>query len=164
MPIPGGPGAYVANGSEHDEIGDTTHLPDHHIRLTERRFKKLELLKDAPYEIEGCSGVALMPCGSSKGPSREAYDRLIAEGVDISWIYSLSLNPLPDEVFETLKKKDLVIVPELNYLGQWSSLLRQDGINAISITQYTGLPFKPGDLAERIKQTLDATEKVGATR
>jgi 2-oxoglutarate ferredoxin oxidoreductase subunit alpha len=164
MPIPGGPGAYVANGSEHDEIGDTTHLPDHHIRLTERRFKKLELLKDAPYEIEGDGGVALMPWGSSKGPSREAYDRLIAEGVDISWIYSLSLNPLPDEVFETLKKKDLVIVPELNYLGQWSSLLRQDGINAISITQYTGLPFKPGDLAERIKQTLDATEKVGATR
>ena len=26
MPLPGGPGAYVANGSEHDEIGDTTHL------------------------------------------------------------------------------------------------------------------------------------------
>ena len=31
MPIPGGAGAYVANGSEHDEIGDTTHLPRHHI-------------------------------------------------------------------------------------------------------------------------------------
>ena len=26
FPVPGGPGAYVANGSEHDEYGDTTHL------------------------------------------------------------------------------------------------------------------------------------------
>ena len=27
MPLPGGPGSYVANGSEHDAMGDTTHLP-----------------------------------------------------------------------------------------------------------------------------------------
>ena len=27
MPIPGTPGNYVANGSEHDAMGDTTHLP-----------------------------------------------------------------------------------------------------------------------------------------
>ena len=52
MPIPGGAGAYVANGSEHDEIGDTTHLPKHHIRLTERRFNKLKLLGGAHHEIE----------------------------------------------------------------------------------------------------------------
>ena len=29
MPIPGNPGAYVANGSEHDHMGDTTHLGEH---------------------------------------------------------------------------------------------------------------------------------------
>ena len=164
MPIPGGPGAYVANGSEHDEIGDTTHLPEHHVRLTERRFRKLDLLKDGPYELEGDASVALMPWGSSKGPAREAYDRLVAEGIDLSWIYSVALNPLPDAVMEALKKKDLVIVPELNFQGQWSGLLRQEGINAISITQYTGLPFRPGDLADQIKQKLAATNKAGATR
>lgn len=164
MPIPGGPGAYVANGSEHDEIGDTTHLPEHHVRLTERRFRKLNLLKDGPYELEGDASVALMPWGSSKGPAREAYDRLIAEGTDLSWIYSVALNPLPDAVMEALKKMDLVIVPELNYQGQWSGLLRQEGINAISITQYTGLPFRPGDLADQIEQKLAATNKAGATR
>lgn len=164
MPLPGGPGAYVANGSEHDEVGDTTHLPDHHIRLTERRFRKLNLLNDAPFEIEGDASVALMPWGSSKGPAREAYDRLKAEGAEISWIYSLALSPLPQAVLDALKKKDLVIVPELNYLGQWSGLLRQEGINAVSITQYTGLPFRPGDLAGQIKQRLKATKKAGATR
>lgn len=164
MPIPGGSGAYVANGSEHDEIGDTTHLPKHHIRLTERRFKKLDLLKDAPREIEGDSNIALMPWGSSKGPAREAYERLKADGVDISWIYSVALNPLPDDVMEALREKDLVIVPELNYQGQWSGLLRQEGIKAVSITQYTGLPFKPGDLVDDIKQKMAEIEKAGAAR
>ncbi len=164
MPIPGGSGAYVANGSEHDEIGDTTHLPKHHIRLTERRFKKLDLLKDAHREIEGDSNISLMPWGSSKGPAREAYERLKAEGVDISWIYSVALNPLPDDVMDELRKKDLVIVPELNYQGQWSGLLRQEGIKAVSITQYTGLPFRPGDLMEDIKQKMAEVEKAGAAR
>ena len=61
MPIPGGPGAYVANGSEHDGYGDTTHLPSRHIQMTERRFSKLELLEDGTFESQnrGCS-IALM--------------------------------------------------------------------------------------------------------
>ena len=52
MPIPGGPGSYVANGSEHDGMGDTTHRPERHIQMTTRRFSKLDLLKDGTYERE----------------------------------------------------------------------------------------------------------------
>ena len=123
MPIPGGPGAYVANGSEHDEIGDTTHLPRHHIRLTERRFKKMDLLNDARIEIEDEGATAMiMSWGSSKGPAREAYERLKAEGVDVGWLYSMALNPLPDEMKSALERAKLVIVPELNYMGQWSAV------------------------------------------
>ena len=151
MPIPGGPGAYVANGSEHDEIGDTTHLPRHHVRLTERRFKKLELLNDAHYEIEDEGATAMiMSWGSSKGPAREAYERLKVDGVDVGWLYSMALNPLPDEMKEALSRANLVIVPELNFMGQWSAVLRQHGYRAESITQYTGLPFKPATLVDRI--------------
>ena len=40
MPIPGGPGSYVANGSEHDGIGDTTHLAERHVQMTHRRWNK----------------------------------------------------------------------------------------------------------------------------
>ena len=155
MPIPGGPGAYIANGSEHDEIGDTTHLARHHIRLTERRFKKLDLLNDAHYEIEREDAVAMiMSWGSSKGPTREAYERLRADGTNIGWIYSMSLNPLPDKVKSALERANLVIVPELNYIGQWSAILRQHGYRAESVTQYTGLPFKPSTLVRRIGSRL----------
>jgi len=41
MPRPGLPGSYVANASEHDAIGDTTHLPSRHVQMTERRVVKL---------------------------------------------------------------------------------------------------------------------------
>ncbi|MYA60921.1 MAG: 2-oxoacid:acceptor oxidoreductase subunit alpha, partial [Chloroflexi bacterium] len=151
MPIPGGPGAYVANGSEHDEIGDTTHLPRHHVRLTERRFKKLDLLNDAHYEIEDEGATAMiMSWGSSKGPAREAYERLKADGVDVGWLYSMALNPLPEAIKDALSRANLVIVPELNFMGQWSAVLRQHGYRAESVTQYTGLPFKPATLVDRI--------------
>ena len=68
MPIPGGPGSYVANGSEHDAMGDTTHLPARHIQMTERRFRKLQLLNDGTFESDNeDSGIALVPWGGSKG-------------------------------------------------------------------------------------------------
>ena len=76
------------------------------------------------------------------------------KGEKISWIYSVSLNPLPEEIIEQLKSKKLVIVPELNYQGQWSSILRMEGINAVSVTQYTGLPFKPTELSEMIQNKI----------
>ena len=66
MPIPGGPGSYVANGSEHDEMGDTTHLPNRHIQMTERRFSKLSLLNDGTYESENEeSDIVVMPWGGT---------------------------------------------------------------------------------------------------
>jgi 2-oxoglutarate ferredoxin oxidoreductase subunit alpha len=97
-----------------------------------------------------------MPWGSSKGPAREAYDRLREKGDNIGWLYSVALNPLPEEVLEVLKSGKKILVPELNYLGQWSSLLRMEGFNAESITQFTGLPFRPADLVESISERIGA--------
>ena len=155
MPIPGGPGSYVANGSEHDAMGDTTHLPVRHIQMTERRFSKLQLLNDGTFESDNeDSGIALVPWGGSKGPGLDAYNQLRSEGTDIGWYYTMYIHPMPEEMLNALKEKDLVIVPELNYLGQYSSVLRAEGINAVSITQYTGLPFKVRDLVSRINELI----------
>ncbi len=96
MPVPGGPGSYVANGSEHDEVGDTTHLASHHVRLTERRFAKLGLLNDSTFEVENESAdVLIMPWGATKGVAYEAYQALRKQGLDVGWAYTMYLNPLP---------------------------------------------------------------------
>ena len=160
MPIPGGPGAYVANGSEHDPYGDTTHLPRHHIHMTERRFGKLALLGDGSYESKRADASAvLMPWGGSKGSGEEAYALLEAEGVEIGWRYTMFLNPLPPALLEELREKELVLVPELNYQGQFAGVLRSLGVKAEALTQYTGLPFKAGELAQRVKDRLGAGAK-----
>ncbi len=154
FPVPGGAGAYVANGSEHDIYGDTTHLAKYHIHMTERRFGKLKLL-EGTYESDNASAsVAVIPWGGSKGSAREAFQQLRSTGVDIAWYYTMFLNPLPTALLDELRSKDLVIVPELNYQGQFASVLRSQGVKAEAITQYTGLPFRPTELGERIKARL----------
>ncbi len=154
FPVPGGAGAYVANGSEHDIYGDTTHLAKYHIHMTERRFGKLKLL-EGTYESDNASAsVAVIPWGGSKGPTLEAFQQLRSAGVDIAWYYTMFLNPLPTALLDELRSKDLVIVPELNYQGQFASVLRSQGVRAEAITQYTGLPFRPTELGERIKARL----------
>ena len=162
MPLPGSPGSYVANASEHDPWGDTTHLPERHIQMTERRFSKLKLLEDGTYESQNIDApIAIVPWGGSKGPALEAYQQLIAGEVDVAWYFTMYLNPLPPMLLDELRKKDLVIVPELNYQGQFSSYLRSKGVRAEAITQYTGLPFKVSDLVERISDRIAATQKEG---
>ena len=164
MPIPGGPGSYVANGSEHDGMGDTTHRPERHIQMTTRRFSKLELLNDGTYESEKTdASVAVMPWGGSKGPSLGAWRELAAAGADLGWYYTMYLNPLPDGLADELRAKELVIVPELNFMGQFSAYLRSLGIRAESITQITGLPFKVKDLTQAISDKAGIEQKESVT-
>ena len=163
MPIPGQPGAYVANGSEHDSVGDTTHLGSRHIQMTQRRFGKLKLLEDGTYEAENRSEpIAVMTWGGSKGPTREAYNALTAAGEGLAWYYTMFLHPLPAGLLEELRTKELVIVPELNYQGQFASVLRSQGVKAQAITQYTGLPFKVRDLVRNITEIAKSRRVVAA--
>ncbi len=160
MPIPGNPGSYTANGSEHDDFGDTTHLPARHIQMTERRFSKLKLLEEDEYETDRAEeSIAFMPWGGSKGPALEAYNVLKEQGVPVAWYYTMFLHPMPPKMLEELKKKDLVIVPELNYQGQFASILRSEGVNAKAITQYTGLPFKVKDLVDQVIEMTNSVTK-----
>ena len=160
MPLPGKPGAYVANGSEHDDIGDTTHLPSRHVQMTERRFSKLKLLEENEYERDNADeSVVVMPWGGSKGPGLEAYNILKERGVPVGWFYTMYLNPLPPALLEELRQKELVIVPELNFQGQFASILRSQGVRAEAITQYTGLPFKIRDLVEKITEMTQSVKK-----
>ena len=160
MPIPGNPGAYMANGSEHDDYGDTTHLPSRHVQMTERRFSKINLLEEDEYESDQPeAAIAFMPWGGSKGPALEAYNILKDNGAPVGWLYTMFLNPLPPKLLEELKKKELVIVPELNYQGQFASILRSYGVKAEAITQYTGLPFKVRDLVDRVTKMAESLKK-----
>ena len=128
--------------------------------MTERRFSKIKLLEEDDYEADQQDhSIAMMPWGGSKGPAQEAYNTLKENGIPVGWYYTMFLNPLPPKLLAELKQKDLVIVPELNYQGQFSSILRSLGVKAESITQYTGLPFKARTLVEKITEMTKAHQK-----
>jgi len=156
MPLPGGPGPYVANGSEHDAMGDTTHRPHWHVHGTERRFSKVGLLENDPvFEVENVDcPIMIMPWGGARSAVREAYDALRSEGLDVGWAFTMFLHPLPPALLEILRGKELVIVPEVNYLGQWSSILRGQRVRAESITEYTGIRFQYEELVQRLRDRV----------
>jgi len=130
------------------------------VQMTERRFSKIKLLEEDDYESDRAEeSIAFMPWGGSKGPGLEAYNVLKEQGVPVGWYYTMYLNPLPPKLLEELKKKELVIVPELNYQGQFASILRAEGVNAQAITQYTGLPFKVKDLVDRVTEMTNSRRK-----
>lgn len=128
--------------------------------MTQRRFNKLKLLDTDKYERENTDEkIAVMTWGGSKEPTREAYNAMMKLGTNIGWYYTMQLNPLPSKLLEELKQKDLVLVPELNYMGQFSMFLRSMGVKAESITQYTGTPFKVKDLVQLITDRMQAFKK-----
>ena len=154
MPIPGNPGSLrrqrerARRDGRHDPPAEPAHPDD-------RRGASASssCLEDGVYESDNTdSAVALMPWGGSKGPAFDAYRQLSQSGMDIGWYYTMYLNPLPPALLDELRTKELVLVPELNYLGQFSSVLRSLGVRAESITQYTGLPFKVGDLVRMVSE------------
>ena len=131
--------------------------------MTERRFSKIKLLEEDEYESDQPeAAIAFMPWGGSKGPALEAYNVLKENGAPVGWLYTMFLNPLPPALLKELLSKELVLVPELNYQGQFASYLRSLRIPAEAITQYTGLPFKVSHLVEMIgeKVRASAPEKV----
>ena len=71
----------------------------------------------------------------------------------------MNLHPLPSELLEELRQKELVLVPELNYQGQFALILRSWGVKAEAITQYTGLPFKARELVDRLSELAKSNGK-----
>jgi len=60
---------------------------------------------------------------------------------------------------EELREKELVLIPELNYLGQFASILRAQGVRAEAITQYDGRPFKVRDIVARVTDRIQTHKK-----
>ena len=86
--------------------------------------------------------------------ANKRYVDSVAQGLDIAWYYTMFLHPLPIKLLEELQSKDLVIVPELNYLGQFASYLKTLDVRAKAITKYEGLPFKVADLVDKVTETV----------
>jgi len=171
MSLPGMPGGqYTAEGLEHYASGAPGYEPELHMANMEKRYRKLDAaLPDIEawgmYEQFGDPDAALgiIGWGSTIGPVREAVARASENGIPVAVFYPKALFPLPDARLKAfLEKRQAVIVPEMNYTGQFAGMLRARaqsyGIERpiVKVNQYGGRPIATRQVYEEIV-ALDKT-------
>ncbi|MGH3492609.1 MAG: 2-oxoacid:acceptor oxidoreductase subunit alpha, partial [Sciscionella sp.] len=93
--------------------------------------------------------------GSTYGPIGAACRQVRAIGGSIAQLHLRHLNPFPADLGEILARYDKVVIPEMN-LGQLATLIRAKYlIDAVSVTQVRGLPFKADELAEMLRGVIE---------
>ncbi|GJQ58903.1 MAG: 2-oxoacid:acceptor oxidoreductase subunit alpha [Candidatus Scalindua sp. AMX11] len=162
MAIPGeDEGYYVAQGLEHDEYGAPCYDPENHLQMTTKRFCKLQDISDdiALFKRYGKrdARIGIIGWGSTEGAVREAFERLNTEGYPVEVFYPQVLNPLPDkEIRNFLENKKSVLVPEINYTGQFSMLLRGKYLKQVTpLTICGGVPFTVKEIYSKVRELCD---------
>jgi len=173
MSVPGmSGGQYTAEGLEHYASGAPGYDPELHRTNMDKRYRKLEsALPDIEawgmYEQFGDDEAALgiIGWGSTIGPVREAVARAKENGIPVAVFYPKALFPLPDARLKAfLEKRQAVIVPEMNYTGQFAGMLRARaqsyGIERpiVKLNQYGGVPLSTREVYEQIVTVHETLE------
>ncbi|MCK5290795.1 MAG: 2-oxoacid:acceptor oxidoreductase subunit alpha [Thermoplasmata archaeon] len=146
-----------ATSYEHDENGITTEDPQAIVAMMEKRARKRKAIEDGlrqikTVETEGDGKIALVTYGSTTCSVREAAKYLD----DVRIVQVIYLEPFPIwAVEEALQGAEKIVTIELSIDGQFTTLLKQNGIKADgSVRKYDGRPFDPLDLAKQIKEVI----------
>ncbi len=158
--IPGTEGCeHMVTGMEHDELGNFACDDDTHTAMTVKRFRKLAAIEDDPltqnlcsYFGKGNADIGVVTWGSSAGPVEEAIREAQRLGISVRAIVPKVLNPLPHaELRAFFSEVRRVIVPELNFVGQFASHLRSTyRVPTTSLTKIKGVPLEPSEIVAKI--------------
>jgi 2-oxoglutarate/2-oxoacid ferredoxin oxidoreductase subunit alpha len=158
MAIPGTPGgAYVATGLEHTQAANTSSDARNHAAMTEKRFRKMDgILHKAPPAHEygdPSADIGFLTWGSTLGAVAEAIDQLAAQGIRAHALAPRMVWPLPTHQIDPfLQNKRVVIVPEVNYSGQFAQLLKThyQNVEFTRLNIYGGQPFSVARIVEAV--------------
>ncbi len=158
--IPGTPGLeHRIGGLEKQHIsGNVNYDPDNHDFMVRLRAEKVARIAQdiPPIEVFGKpeGKVLVLGWGSTYGAITTAVEHLQARGASVSSAHLRYLNPFPKNLGEVLSRFETVIIPELN-LGQLALLIRAKFlVDAVSFSKVKGLPFRVGELVNKIKEHL----------
>lgn len=143
------------NSYEHDQWGITIDKEEDVEKMQNKRLRKF---KEMRKEIENLEAVkiygkksskkAIIVWGSTKGPAKEA-----AEKLDIKMIQLIIIEPFPEkQMKKALKGVEKIILAETNSTGQLEKVLNCYGIKVNQkILKYNARPFIPEEIEEKIK-------------
>jgi len=158
--VPGTPGLeHRIGGLEKQNItGNVNYEPDNHDFMVRLRAEKIQRMQQdiPPLEVFGKpeGKVLVLGWGSTYGAITTAVEQMQEKSQAVSSAHLRYLNPFPSNLGDVLKGFETVIVPELN-LGQLCMLLRAKFlVDAVSLSQVKGKPFKVSTLVNKIKEYL----------
>ena len=160
--IPGTPGLmHRIGGIEKDyDSGHISYDSDNHHRMTKVRAAKIDgIAKDIPAQEvamgEEKGKLAVVGWGSTFGAINQAVSRCVSDGLNVAHIHLRHIHPFPKNLGDLLSGFDRVMVPEMNN-GQLVHVLRDKYlVDAESITQITGQPFKVSTLEREIRSRVE---------
>lgn len=159
-------GMHVVTGLEHNELGRVNEQPEVHEAMSRKRHEKLKAALQHPdfwpcrqFGDEGRVQVGVMAWGSTFGEALEAMQRARNEGIRCAAMKVVMLSPFPvDAVTAFIDRCDVVLVPELNYQGQFANLVQaQVGRLVHRYDRVTGSPMLVEDIVEQIRQLARTT-------
>ncbi len=146
VPIPGEPGPYLSNSTEHGPTGFTTEDPGLRKKMVERRLDIMQDIVDDCHDavvVEGDGDVAVVACGSTVGAAREACQdggRMVA--IRLLW-------PFPVDAVRQAIGDRKVVVAEANGFAQLAALVKMHlpvHERTKSCIRYDGNPVTAADI------------------
>ncbi len=129
--LPGQENGYqVVSGLEQNEYGTPVYDEYSHTAMTQKRFRKIQTALDndvpLPERIgqKGRVKLGVISWGSTAGAVADAVDSVLKEGKSVAMLKLIVINPLKEKEIQTfLDDCEKVLVPELNYQGQFANWL-----------------------------------------
>ena len=129
--------------------------------MTKKRFRKLKTCvhEAPPAEHYGPydAAVGLITWGSTYGTAVEAVKLALAAGLSVACMAPKMLWPLPGRQIEPfLRGKHQIIVPEVNYSGQFAELLQaRYALTVRKVNTYGGMPFTIREILSAIEEACE---------
>jgi 2-oxoglutarate ferredoxin oxidoreductase subunit alpha len=130
--------------------------------MTKKRFAKLSRVRELVEATKRFgakdSNIGVLTWGSSAGPALEAVSLLQQKGQEVSGMAIRLLSPFPmDEVLAFVNGCKTVLIAEVNYQGQLSSLIegrQSQGTIIRKFTSVEGVPFRAGQIAAALEEVV----------
>jgi 2-oxoglutarate ferredoxin oxidoreductase subunit alpha len=124
--IPGeAPVPYTVSGLEHDEKGNSNYSSENHLAMTQKRLKKMEMVK-ADLPEPAFFGNPEAPFGIiAWGSMVPVVKELVKQSPEYKMLYSMAIYPFHYQKFQQFVDScQQVVIPEMNQTGQYASLLK----------------------------------------
>jgi 2-oxoglutarate ferredoxin oxidoreductase subunit alpha len=164
-------GMHVVTGLEHNEMGRVNEQPENHEAMSRKRHEKIMTALHHPdfthykrFGDEGRVAIGLLAWGSTFGECLAAMFRARTEGMRCAAMKVVMLQPFPAAaVTDFIDQCDVVLVPELNYQGQFARLVQSETGRVVNrYDRVCGAPMRVEDILAQMHRLAAAAGRKAA--